>query len=584
MSRHLDLAVQHSSTSFLNSFLKEWKEHAIIETPIAIRSRTESSICIQIKVQDGEWLLPLNFKSALGRHRYASPFFFMNSSGVVTETGFKDLAPALAKLWSGNPSSFLKRLENSIANMALILENQRSESQSSNFLDTEQALALGHNFHPTPKSREGFTRDEFLRFSPETHGHFPLVWMLVEPSCLAFEKASSFQDHQALKTMLEQAISEVSPSAGERLGAGYLPFPMHPWQKERLVNHAEVKALIDRGLIFEVGLSSDSWHPTSSVRTVYSPNAPYMLKFSLSLKLTNSVRHLIEREAVRGLQVTDVLATEKGQKFLNDCKTFSLMREPAFVALKGSEGILAESIVVLRENPFQSSHQEKVGLLATLAQDSVFGEVTPLQTCVQKVATKFGLTIEDSAVLWLKKYFEHAMQPLIRAQSHYGLLFGAHQQNLLLKLEDGLPIGAYFRDCQGTGYTSLGQKLFGHLVPTLSEANGNILKGREGNDVFGYYLLLNSTFNLISALANLDSRLEKRLIETLRADLNELLHTNPPDPSWLHYVLKDRELMHKGNFACSVRELNENTVANPFSIYTPIPNVLTDVHAEVCVC
>ena len=581
MSRHFELAVKHSSTSFLNSFLKEWKNHAIIETPTTLRSKTESKTCVQVEVQDGVWILPLQFQSTLGRHRYARPFFFVNRSGVVTDGAFKELSLALAKLCSENPSSFLSRLENSIENMALILENHANVGQaSSSFLETEQALALGHNLHPTPKSREGFTRDEFCRFSPETHGQFSLVWMLVEPSCLTFETASTFQDNQALSRMFEQSFSEVSPSARERLAAGYLPFPMHPWQKQRLENHVEVKKLMDRGFIFEVGSSSDSWHPTSSVRTLYSPDAPYMLKFSLSLKLTNSVRHLIEREAVRGLQVVDVLATEKGQEFLQQCQSFSVMREPAFVALKDSEGILAESIVVLRENPFRKNHREEVALLATLAQDSVFGGETQLQVCVQKVATRFNLTIEDASVLWLKKYFEHAMRPLIRAQSHYGLLFGAHQQNLLLKLEGGLPIGAYFRDCQGTGYTSQGQKLFGHLVPSLSEANGNILKGREGNDVFGYYLLLNSTFNLISALSDGDSRIEKQLIETLRANLTELLKENPPDPSWLLYVLKDRELMHKGNFACSVRELNENTVANPFSIYTPIHNVLADVRVE----
>lgn len=172
---------------------------------------------------------------------------------------------------------------------------------------------------------------------------------------------------------------------------------------------------------------------------------------------------------------------------------------------------------------------------------------------------------------WFRAYLRVAVRPLIDAQSRFGIAMGAHQQNLVLGFRDGLPDRAYFRDCQGTGYSELGFKNF-REVPSIQRSNGNILTEEMGNYLFSYYLILNSTFNVITAIAGSGWVSEEELIEVYREMLREMRAANPPDLSCLDYLLSAKSLMHKGNFLCSVQNTNENTIENPLSIYLPVEN------------
>ena len=67
------------------------------------------------------------------------------------------------------------------------------------------------------------------------------------------------------------------------------------------------RALLDAGLLHDLGPHGDPWHPTSSVRTVYRPGAPAMLKLSLGVRITNSRRENLRKELVRGVEVHRLL-------------------------------------------------------------------------------------------------------------------------------------------------------------------------------------------------------------------------------------------------------------------------------------
>lgn len=530
--------------------------------------------------------LPLKRRSLVGRHQYAS-VFFLEANGVMTEIGFEAVAEMIVKHLTnifpnstGNEVVFLERLQNSIANMELALVERQSDlekiySSAMSFREAEQGLMIGHNFHPYPKMREGFNEEDYRKYSPEMAGEFALHWFLVKPEALEQQKAQAFKQEQWTLDAFQNEFNE-NGKGHFLLKEGYVPFPVHPWQRQHLLANQTVQKYLADGTILDIGVSDKPWHPTSSLRSIHGAHSPYMMKFSLTLRLTNSIRHLTMVEVVRGLQVYDVFATTKGQEFVRQHPQFKIVFEPAFTALKAPDGkVLTESIVVCRENPFTMDNQEEAVVLSTLAQDNPLGGENLIQMSIRREAEKTHHSLQEVAQLWFARYLEVAVKPLLTAQARYGVLLGAHQQNLILSLKANYPEKAYFRDCQGTGYSQFGFSLYKNEVPSLTEDNGNILD-EKGNILFSYYLMINSTFNVIAAIAADGWVSERDLVADMRRFLLNMRAQNPEDVSCLSYLLDKPEIWHKGNFTCSLQNLNENTTANPLAIYNLINNPLAE--------
>ena len=105
-----------------------------------------------------------------------------------------------------------------------------ASSEADLFLTAEQSLVLGHPLHPTPKSREGLSETETLRYSPELRGSFPLHWMAVDRSVLA-TRLGVDQGRQAgsgRRQLLAPARRRADASP-----TGTVALPLHPWQAAR---------------------------------------------------------------------------------------------------------------------------------------------------------------------------------------------------------------------------------------------------------------------------------------------------------------------------------------------------------------
>ncbi|MEK2688233.1 IucA/IucC family protein [Bdellovibrio sp. GT3] len=583
-----ELSLRHSASCFFNSLFREWFDYAIQSSPNQIAIETGCKESLTVKLTNGDELyLPLTRNSLMGRHQYSSTFY-VHSAGILKATDFLTVAEVLVKHLTavfpnstGNDAVFMDRLNNSVENIELALGHRKADLQSiyerpMNFQQAEQGLMIGHNFHPYPKMREGFDEADYRQYSPEMAGQFTLHWFLAKPETVVNEKAQKFQIEQwTLDAFLKDYSS--SEVAMAKLKAGYIPFPVHPWQKQHLLKNPVVQNYLKEGSLLDLGAAEKPWFPTTSLRSIYASHSPFMMKFSLTLRLTNSIRHLTAVEVVRGLQVYDVFMTSKAQEFSRKQPQFQVVFEPAFMALKDPSGeILTESIVVCRENPFTESNREEAVVLSTLAQDNPLGGENLIQKSIRKESEKTGRPLSEISEQWFARYLEVAVKPLVLAQANYGILLGAHQQNLILSLKANFPEKAYFRDCQGTGYSHFGFSLYGKDVASLKMENGNILDDK-GNILFAYYLMINSTFNVIAAIAADHWVREEDLVRDLRQFLMSIRDTNPQDHSCLNYLLDQAEIWHKGNFTCSLQNMNENTATNPLSIYNLIKNPIAAV-------
>lgn len=568
-----EMASLHSATSFLNSLFLEWRNF----------NYQKDENALHVDLGDEKLIIPLRKYSTLGRHHYTGKFFILKDQQKI-QVEFLALAKKISehlaiefKTDKTQLENFLARVENSVQNIGHSLDKRLSDLEGIfqgqiDFKAAEQALFVGHTFHPTPKSRGEFSDADFNKYSPEMAGIFPLEWMLVADE-LVFQKFSqNFNEPHWLTDIFSKEFYDTE-SALKKLKDGYTPFPIHPWQKKYILAHKDIKSYVAREKIVFLNESQKHWYPTSSLRTLFGPHADYMLKFSMNVRLTNSMRQLLVHELDRGLQVHDVFTHAEGQKFLAKNPQFEVIYEPVYAGIKDASGDpIQETLIVGRFNPFKMKSESVV--LATLTQDHPHFENSLIQYYVRELSTEKKLTVAEASLKWFEAFLTSSVAPLIDAQANYGILLGSHQQNMVIEMRGHLPAKSYFRDCNGTGYSPLGHSLFGKEIKSLTLENGNILDEEVTSYLFGYYIIINSTFNTMSSLAHTGWISEEKLIETFRTFLLDFKAQAPKDSSFIDYLLSAEFLMHKGNFLCSFKNINENTEKNPLSIYTKISNPL----------
>ena len=530
----------YSFTPLMNSFLLEWKESSY------------SAPYITVPTKNGTLSIEVSHYSLVGHHRYTGVIKQNNSSLTFFE--FLNLLTELLGLASDN--NFSKRVKEShkCITEAIRLNGESFKNILPHFKETETSLFIGHSLHPTPKSRSQFTTQDLSHFSPEHGGMFHLSWIQVHHS-IFFERYSNFFEDLKWQQRL------CSLKADEE----YVLLPVHPWQKEILFQLEIIKEYLAKDLIRILDEDERFWVPTSSLRTVYNDQADYMIKFSLSVKMTNSIRLLLRHELERGLQIHEICQHHHLTPFFEEFEHFQIIQEPYFAGIQDLQGNpIPESLIMLRENPIKK--EDEVSLIAALTQPTVEGGRNLLKDLVRRSQ------LDPST--WFEEYLDKAIAPLIVAQGKFGLLLGAHQQNLLLRLNTGKPVGAYFRDCHGTGYDM--KKIAGIVseLEKITEENGNLLPDDVSHALFGYYVIINSVFNMISAIAqNLEVQ-ECDLLEVYKTFLTKIKSRAKIDPAFIDYLLQNKTLKHKGNFFCTVNAINENTASNPLNIYTDIENPL----------
>lgn len=586
MAKIFEIEAQRASmTCFLNSLLREWGLWEQVELPELLKRPGQITRGIRIDVQGGEKLwIPLEHWSSLGRHDYGWPVYLEAEESTYEILDFNTLSQILIDTIEVKEANaiqskqrFKARVDDSLIALQEVLSHRSQDladlSQlSMSFLDAEQYLIVGHSFHPSPKSREGFTGEDRQRYCPEYAGKFPLAWFAIDPYIVRRVSSKDFAGKDWVQDIIDADLG-LKTLADIEIPDGFLLYPMHPWQAEYLLKMPSMAAHQAEGRILSLGEHGGSWYPTSSVRSIYQPHAPYMLKTSLSVRLTNSVRTLLLREVDRGVQAHDVFCSVEGQKLLARYPDFQVIYEPAYWAILDEDANpIDESIVICRMNPFQGEEAGQGLVLASLTQDDPFYGETVIETLIESHRQKHAVSGRAASELWFDRYCRVVLEPLLMAQADFGILLGAHQQNILVVMEEDLPKTMYFRDCQGTGYSELAYENLKDEIDSLDLSNGNVLPKDMANTLFIYYLFINATFNVISTIARKGHLSEEAMVQSLRNILLDMLSRKPRDNSCIMHLLMSEKILHKGNFICSIQDINENTSQNPLAIYTAITN------------
>lgn len=147
--------------------------------------------------------------------------------------------------------------------------------------------------------------------------------------------------------------------------------------------------------------------------------------------------------------------------------------------------------------PLKSQPQSNTHLLATANQN--INDESQIGQWVKSYAQENQLSLEVAARQWLNQFMNKVIHPLCIARSDYGIILLAHQQNILLDIEDNLPVGMKYRDCQGIALTDIALQRFSTL---FDDQDPEYYVQQDNVDPYlSYYLIGNSLLNTIAAIS-----------------------------------------------------------------------------------
>jgi len=451
------------------------------------------------------------------------------------------------------------RTAESVRNVAAFVDAAGAERGPGRFLAAEQALLYGHLNHPAPKSRDGLSGAELAAYSPELGGRFAVHWFEVDAELVSSDQVAGAPSLQGLDALqLMAALAGITPSAGRVL------VPAHPWQAAAVQQRPRVAALLAEGRVKALGPQGAQWYPTSSLRTVYHPDLPVMLKLSLGLRITNSRRESTPTELRRGLEINRLLDAAYNAGTATAHPRFSIVRDPAWVALDEGGPTLTGLDVAVREVPAD------VDSYACLA-----GLVAPRPGQLSRL----GVMAADDPAAWVASYVDQVLVPMLSLYAETGIGLEAHQQNTLVRLDDsGQVIGGAYRDNQG--YYLASSYLSDLLAVTgLSDSTLAVVEDAIVDDRLTYYLLHNQALAVVGCLAVDGLASEPALLDVVRERLEAALpglKAAGPDGDRLaqRWLTADR-LPCKANMLTRLRGIDE--VVAPLdaqSVYLEVPNPL----------
>ncbi|RBM11142.1 IucA/IucC family siderophore biosynthesis protein [Streptomyces sp. PT12] len=483
-------------------------------------------------------------------------------------------------------TALVGRVADSAARTAAFLTHWRADPapapHDSPFLESEQSLVLGHPLHPTPKSREGLAGREAERCSPELRGRFRLHWLAVDRAVLAADSAWT-EDGSAVPA---DELTTRLAGPGLALPPGTAPLPLHPWQARDVVQRPEVAALLNAGLLTDLGEQGDFWYPTSSVRTVHRPGAFAMLKLSLGLRITNSRRENLRKELHRGVEVHRLLASGLAAEWraaFPEGPGFDIVRDPAWLAVDGTGGEPVAGLdALLRQSPFGPG-DDALCLAALTGPRPWPGRPerelrSRLADVVLTLAARTGQEVTAVAEAWLTRYLRVVVRPLLWLDAHAGIALEAHQQNTLVLLDaEGWPAGGRFRDNQGFYFRASHRDALERRLPGIGERSDTFVTDEVTDERFAYYLGINHILGLVGAFGAQRLADEERLLALVRAFLEaeDRAASGGPLSSLVIRLLEAETLPCKANLLTRLHGLDE--LVGPVdgqSVYVSLPNPL----------
>lgn len=446
--------------------------------------------------------------------------------------------------------------------MSRILEASTQESSRptgvvDTYVHSEQALTVGHRYHPTPKARQGMSEQALLDYSPEHGARFQWHCFSVPREDL---KAYGQADLQSF--IRQQWMGDLDVGEDRAL------LPVHPWQAGYLTRQSDVQAGLREGWLVDHGPAGQALYATSSLRSCYHPDLDFMVKGSLNVRLTNCVRKNALYELDTAVALSDALKPMASPLRQHG---FSILFEPAYQSLGGARDVSRDMIegfsFIARDNRFRDDWLGHRPVVAGALFAPRPGARPWVRDEIIAAGERLNTSYFNTALAWFEALLEVLVEPVIRLYVEHGVVLEPHLQNGVIGLQRHWPAHYYYRDMEGT-------KLVPEHWPAsqLADLSERALESiyydadRGWNRVC-YCLFVNTLAQAVFYISGDDELLERSLWRVLAEYLGDLSRRMPEGRDRIQSVLQSAHLPNKANLLVRFRQQ-----ADRHAGYVPMAN------------
>ncbi|MFZ8199814.1 IucA/IucC family protein [Alteromonas portus] len=588
-----------SFQAFMNAYIKEidtgvWHTKAewVIRTGIQLHQNDKYAVELFLTANNTRLSVSASYRSTVGRHIFTSIYKQLPNSLQWEEISFMSAILLLIdEIYSEGETNTIAeqslelyaRTIESHQVMAMYLENRAGDPdlESNRFIDSEQAILFGHWLHPTPKSRQGMHRWQHELFTPELKGQFKLHYFAAKQPITFSNSAETECAFEILENIaLSDGTSSTKALIEELHRKNLKLLAVHPLQADWLCAQAPIQKMLIEGELLQLGELGPSFTPTSSVRTLYNAELNYMVKVSIPVKVTNSLRKNMHHELEAGVTLCRLL---KRCGFSTHYPQFRFIEDPAYISLNAGNGKESGFELILRKNPFNKINESAGSCttqsIAALVQDPLVpGGQSRLASIIHSQAQKEGIDSSEVAAKWFDTYLNCAIEPAIRLFDQCGIALEAHQQNSLLAIAEGYPTAYYYRDNQGFYLSKERQQILETMEPQLVHCKDLFYSEQMIINRFTYYLFFNQLFAVISRLGSDQLALEPTLLNKTYHRLKSMLPSlGSLGTAFVTSVLARAKLPFKANLLTRVEDVDELEAQDELAVYVWVNNPFKNI-------
>jgi len=522
---------------------------------MTVQRERRLALQIQLPHVRGSLLAVVGGAWITGNYRYLSPTYHKAENKPWALLDWESLAALLLREMAlqhevPHNTELMEQIRNSVAVSTEVLMASVPSTIPADpveaYVDSEQSLTFGHPFHPTPKSRQGFSDEDLLRYSPELRTRFQLAWFAVPREDIA--------QQSLLDAQCDQLIAANAPA----VSPDRVAVPVHPWQAGYLRGHPLVREALVSGRLLDMGAQGEDFVPTSSIRTLYQPGSPYFYKLSLNIRITNCVRKNAWYELESAMHVNSVLRPLM-PALARLFPSLALMEEPAFMSVDFKDADVEKNRqviegfgLILRQSVDTLRAPGTVPLLAGSLFGNHYYSEARMERLLGELAEKAGVHPDAMVERWFSAYVEQLIYPVFHLFFSHGVIFEPHLQNVILGLREGMPAQLFLRDFEGVKLTP--SRHPAASMPGISErAQASLWYDEEqGWNRIAYCVFVNNLCEVVAQLGGGRPSMTARLWSVVRHHLHVYQHRH-------------------GN-AASARRVNALLAGSPFPAKTNFSN------------
>lgn len=351
-------------------------------------------------------------------------------------------------------ATYMEEITSTLCSSVYKLQKGNPDSAAlvkADFQTVEAAMTEGHPCFVANNGRIGFDARDYLAYAPEAAAPVHLVWVAVHTRNAHFSSLDTLSYQQLMQEELGQ---ETVASFNARLEAmavnpqDYLFMPVHPWQWQNKLLTVFAPDIAARDIIW-LGEGEESYQAQQSIRTFFNRSQPSKryVKTALSVLNMGFMRGLSPYYMATTPAVNQWLESVVSQDaWLQRCD-FRLLREVAAIgyhnryyerAIQGDSAYKKMFAALWRDNP-----------VARLQPGQRLMTMASLLHIDQHQQPLLPALIADSgldAQTWIDRYLTCYLSPLLHCFYQHDIVFMPHGENLILLLENNVPVSAYMKD------------------------------------------------------------------------------------------------------------------------------------------